>query len=244
MRVLVLIFGAAILADGLIMFTVSNFGLGVVLTVLLGAALTAWGIFFNNVNLAHGPLKWLRNFGLAGLGCVLALSIFLAVYGNFDSAARDLDAIIVLGAAVHGETPSLALSRRLDRAAELHREIPSALIVVSGGNGLQEDISEAEAMRRYLIEKGIPNDKIIIEDRSFNTAENFRYSGELLDSRLSPGYRAAYITNDFHIYRAGLVAKREGLGKLAHFHAATDWFIWPQSYLRECLAVVKTWILG
>lgn len=244
MRLFVIIVGAAILIDGLLMSTVSNFGLGVVLTILLGALLTAYGVFFHRVNRAHGPLIWLRNLGLFGLGCATAMSTFLAVYGNMDSRAADVDAVIVLGAAVHGERPSLVLNRRMERAAEFHAQNPDAFIVVSGGKGMQEDISEAEAMRRYLVKKGVAEDKIIVEDNSFSTRENFRNSKKLLDERLGDGYRVAYITSEFHIYRAGLVAKSEGFEKPAHFHVATDWPIWPQNYLRECLAVVKTWIFG
>ena len=244
MRLFVIIVGAAILIDGLSMAVLSTFGLGVALTLLLGALLTAYGIFFRQVNQAHGPLIWLRNLGFFGLGCAVAMSAFLTVYGVMDSKAADVDAVIVLGASVRGKTPSLALVRRMERAVKLHSENPDALIVVSGGKGVYEDISEAEAMREYLVKNGVAEDKIIMEDNSFSTRENFRNSKKLLDERLGGGYRAAYITNEFHVYRAGLIAKREGFEKPAHFHASTDWFIWPQSYLRECLAVVKTWIFG
>lgn len=244
MRYAVLLVGAVILADGLIVAIGSNFNLGMMLTVILGALILAYGVFFGAVNAAHGPLKWLRNLGLAGLGCLLAMSVFLAAYGHIDSKSPDVDAAIVLGAAVHGDAPSLTLTRRLERAAEFHSENPNALIVVTGGKGAQEDISEAEAMRSYLISHGVAADKIILEDRAVSTRENFRFSKALLDERLGEDYRAAVITNDFHIYRAGLLAKSEGFEKIAHLHSRTEWYTWPQNYIRESLAVVKTWIFG
>ncbi len=244
MKAAVTAVGALLLLDGLIVAAVSNLNLGVLLSLALGAAVLAYGIFFRRVNGAHGPLKWLRNLCFFGLGCVLALSVFLAVYGSMDSGTEDVDAVIVLGAAVHGDVPSKTLARRLDRAVKFHAENPEALIAVSGGRGAQEDISEAEAMRVYLIRKGVPEDKIIMEDRSVNTRENFRFSKEIIDERLGEGCRTAYITNDFHIYRAGLTAENEGLGRPAHYHAYTEWYTLPQNYLRECLAVVKTWIFG
>ncbi len=244
MKAAVTAIGAVLLLDGLAVAAVSNLNLGVLLSLALGAAVLAYGIFFRRVNGARGPIKWLRNLCFFGLGCVLALSVFLAVYGGIDSGTGDVDAVIVLGAAVHGDVPSKTLARRLDRALKFHAENPEALIVVSGGQGVQEDISEAEAMRRYLADRGVPDSLIVTEDRSVNTRENFRFSKKILDERLGENYRTAYITSDFHIYRAGLTAKNEGLGRPAHCHANTEWYTLPQNYLRECLAVVKTWIFG
>lgn len=244
MRTAVIIAGAALLADGLIVALRSNFSLGMLLTVLLGAVVLAYGIFFDKVNRARGPLKWLRNLCFVGLGCFVVLAGFLACYGNIDSKAEKADALIVLGAAVHGERPSLHLARRLDRAAEYHFENPEALIVVTGGQGFQENITEALAMKRYLLARGVAEDKIIMEEQAASTRENFRFSKEILDTILGEGYSMAYVTNDFHVYRAGLVARSEGFEEVYHLHAYTEWYTWTQNYLRESLAVVKTWIFG
>ena len=244
MKYAVIIAGAALLGDGLVLSIRSNYSLGIILTILLGAAVLAYGILFEKINRAHGPLKWLRNAAFAGLGCFVVLSGFLACYGNIDSGDEKVDALIVLGAGVHGEKPSLHLARRLDRTAEYHFENPETLIVVSGGQGFQETITEALAMKRYLLAKGVSEDRIIMEDRAASTRENFRFSKEILDGLLDEGYTSAYITNDFHVYRAGLVARSEGFENIAHYHAYTEWYAWPQNYLRESLAVVKTWIFG
>ena len=244
MRYAVLIAGAALLADGMIMALGSNYSLGIILTVLLGALVLVYGILFEKINRARGPVKWLRNAAFVGLGCFVVLAGFLACYGNIDSDDKSVDALIVLGAGVHGDVPSLHLARRLDRAAEYHFENPETLIVVSGGQGFQENITEALAMKRYLLAKGVAEDRIVMEDQAASTRENFRFSKEILDGLLGEGYTSAYITNDFHVYRAGLVARSEGFESIVHYHARTEWYAWPQNYLRESLAVVKTWVLG
>ena len=244
MRTAVLVAGSALLVDGLIVALRSNFSLGILLTILLGAAVLAYGIFFDKINKSHGPLKWLRNLCFAGLGCFVAMSVFLACYGNIDSKPEKVDALIVLGAGVHGERPSLHLARRLDRAAEYYFENTDILIVVTGGQGFQESITEALAMKRYLLARGVAEDKIIMEEQAASTRENFRFSKEILDGLLGEGYSVAYVTNDFHVYRAGLVARSEGFKDVYRLHAYTEWYTWPQNYLRESLAVVKTWIFG
>lgn len=244
MRAAVLIAGSALLVDGLMVAMRSNFSLGILLTILLGALVLAYGIFFDKVNRSRGPLKWLRNLCFAGLGCVVVMSGFLACYGNIDSSPEKVDALIVLGAGVHGERPSRHLARRLDRAAEYYFENTDTMIVVTGGQGFQEDITEALAMKRYLLAKGVAEDKIIMEEKAASTRENFRFSKEILDGLLGESYSVAYVTNDFHVYRAGLVARDEGFKEVYRLHAYTEWYTWPQNYLRESLAVVKTWILG
>ena len=244
MKTAVRIAGSVLLVDGLIVAVRSNFSLGILLTILLGALVLAYGIFFDKVNCARGPLKWLRNLCFAGLGCFVVMAGFLACYGNIDSRPEKVDALIVLGAGVHGERPSLHLARRLDRAAEYYFENADTMIVVTGGQGFQEDITEALAMKRYLLAKGVAEDKIIMEEQAASTRENFRFSKEILDGLLGESYSVAYVTNDFHVYRAGLVARDEGFKEVYRLHAYTEWYTWPQNYLRESLAVVKTWILG
>ena len=107
----------------------------------------------------------------------------------------------MLGAAVHGRELSNTLAGRLAVAVTYHERSPSSLIVVSGGQGPQEEIPEAVAMRQYLLDHGVPDDHIIVEDRSTSTEENFRNSRLLLDERLTPGYSVAFVTDEFR--RAG-----------------------------------------
>jgi uncharacterized SAM-binding protein YcdF (DUF218 family) len=149
----------------------------------------------------------------------------------------------VLGAGIRGERVTHMLSYRLDKAAQYSENNPQAIIVVSGGQGPQEDITEALAMERYLIDKGIPKEKIIKEEVSTSTYENLLFSKELLDVLFEEPYETVVITNDFHIYRATKIAEKIGL-TASRYHAKIDWYSIPRNYSRECIAIFKFWILG
>ena len=154
-----------------------------------------------------------------------------------------MDAVIVLGAGVNGETPSAALWSRI-RAAEDYLEIhPDVPVVLSGGQGAGEAISEAEAMRRALWkEDGAENARLLLEERSTNTAENFRFSKALLEERgLDTGTATiAVVTNDFHCFRAHMIARRQGLKTIDVPAELPWWWLTANYYLREAFAVVKT----
>ena len=120
------------------------------------------------------------------------------------------DVLIVLGCAVRGERVSLTLKLRLDAALEYLEHSPNTAVIVSGGKGDGENISEAEAMKRYLVSHGVDEGRIITEDKSTSTWENFKFSKEILDERF-PGASAAFVTTNFHVYRAGRVAIMNGI---------------------------------
>lgn len=124
-------------------------------------------------------------------------------------------AVIVLGCQVRGEEPSEMLKSRMNAAMEVYEKSPEALIIACGGKGKGEDISEAEAMRRYFTEKGIPEERIAVEDKSTSTEENIAYAAEILKEQgISDGI--VIVTNEFHQYRAFVFAKRRGITAGAH----------------------------
>lgn len=171
------------------------------------------------------------------------MSCFIAVNGISNRGDFSEDALIVLGCGLHGSTPSANLKDRLDTAVKYYASNPSAVIVVSGGQGPQEDIPEAKAMYDYLVKYGVPEDNIYMEDKSSSTDENFRFSKKILDDVLGDDYSTAFITNDFHIYRAGCIAKLNGLNP-SGYGAHTEVFSIFPNYLRESVAVVKLWVTG
>ena len=116
------------------------------------------------------------------------------------------------------------------------------VIIVCGGQGPQEDITEALAMERYLVKKGIPQSKIIKEEESTSTHENFPFARNVLAPHFPQGFSAVLITNDFHIYRASKFAGYAGIPANL-LGAPTVWYTIPVSYLREMLAVVKIWVM-
>ncbi|MBQ7100202.1 MAG: YdcF family protein, partial [Clostridia bacterium] len=150
--------------------------------------------------------------------------------------------IIVLGSGIRGELLTQGLKNRLDAAVECYEENEDLLIVVSGGQGPQEDITEALAMERYLLARGVPQESIIKEEQATSTYENFIYSKKILDEKLGDGYTAAFVSNEYHIYRASSLARIAGFDTVTHTHSSTMWYTLVPSTLRETLAVVKLWV--
>lgn len=245
-KIIIAVSGALLLADGLVVTLTGNLNLGVILTALTGAAVLCYGIFFEKVN-RPGPLRWLRNAGFAAVLFIVGMAVFLGSYGSADNVTYDEDVVIVLGAGVHGDVPSRHLVQRLEKALLYHEKNPDALILVSGGQGAQESVTEAFAMSEYLIRRGVPKDKIIMEEAAASTYENFKFSLNIINknygARFGGEYKAAFITNDFHVYRAEKLAEKAGFKNITHMHANIDFYTYPQNYIRETLAVLKLWIL-
>jgi uncharacterized SAM-binding protein YcdF (DUF218 family) len=235
--------GAVFVVLGILYNLKSNFTVGTVFSYLLGLILLAYGIFHKT--LSRKIPNWIKYIAVFGYIFVLTFTASLYICGNNDNVDYKEDAIIVLGAGIKGEKIGTNLQKRLDTVIGYHHKNPDAVIVVSGGQGPYEDISEALAMERYLVANGIPQDKIIKEDRSTSTQENFEFSKKLLDLRFGEeNYKAAYVTNGYHVYRAGVVAENAGLDGITHIHAETPWYTAVPNGLREVLAVMKTWLVG
>lgn len=177
----------------------------------------------------------------------LGLGIFALTYGRQDTATFYEDVAIVLGAGMRGEEVPPVLQSRLDMAVEYHFRNPSALIIVSGGQGPGDIVTEASAMARYLKENGVPTDLIVQEDRSHSTYQNMRRSKEILDEifpHLPYGPQVTVITNDFHIYRAVRFTEIVGLQNATSFHGGTPLIALPGALVREVAAIVKMWLIG
>lgn len=236
-KIIFAVLGAAILINGIALFFVSNVNLGSFLTVGFGAVILLIALIFKKLG------KWLKALLITGISIAIVFSSFLIIYGKSDNVIFNEDAVIVLGAAVHGKTPSLTLKRRLDTAVKYHKQNPDAVIIVSGGQGVQEDITEAEAMRNYLIKNDVEADKIIKEEAATSTFENFAFSKKILDNKFGDEYTTVFITNEYHILRAGLCASRAGILNTTHLHSNTSLSYLVSGVLRECLAVIKYVIL-
>ena len=244
LQIFFIILGLFVLANGIYASTVCNMNAGLIVNILLGIITLAYGVFYKFF-VKHLP-KWIIGVYYFGMTLISIVIPVMFISGGTDTVTYNEDAIIVLGAAVHGEEISGALQKRLDVAIEYYQKNPEIIIVVTGGQGPQEDITEALAMERYLISNGIPKEKIIKEEQATSTYENFKFSKILLDKHFSdlgkPDYKLAYITDDYHIYRAGQLAKIAGLEDMTHCHSNTHKSIILPSGLRECMAIIKLWI--
>ncbi len=236
-KIILAVLGTVLILNAFFLFFVSNLNLGLFLCLGLGVSILTFAILPDKT-LKKTP-KFLRIIFIFGICFAVAFSSFLIVFGSFDNTDFNEDAVVVLGAGIHGTTPSLSLKRRLDKAAEYHEKNPDALIVVSGGRGPPEDITEAEAMETYLLKKGVSREKIIRENKADSTYNNFKLSKAILDNRLGENYKTVFITNEYHTPRALLCAKQTGFENITHFHSSTTPSYLIAGATRECLAVIK-----
>ena len=185
--------------------------------------------------------------GLAvGLSCLISIEMLLVRHGESDNSALPADAVIVLGAGVNGETPSAALWSRIQAASAYLEGHPDVPVVLSGGQGPGEAITEAEAMRRALWSQDEAfNSRLILEENSTSTAENCRYSKAILEETGLDTETAviAVVTNDFHCFRAHMIAQKQGLQIIDVPAELPWWWLTANYYLREAFAVVKTALL-
>ena len=208
------------------------------------------GGFFGLLALLTGRHLWhlIPRGLLIALGCILAVGVlFLAmvearIIGGFGAEGEPgLPYIIVLGAQVHEDGPSVVLEYRLDKAAEYLKSNPETVCIVSGGQGVNEPFSEAQGMKDYLIKKGIGEERILMEDQSLNTVQNIRNSMALLPEGTA---KAGIVTNNFHVCRAVSIARRQGLSDAVGIAASSTLTYLPHNMLREFFGIIKDTLTG
>lgn len=174
----------------------------------------------------------------AGWICLILVEIriFSAMFSRHE---RKVDCIIVLGAQVKGKKITDSLKRRLDKAVVYLKKYPDTRVIVSGGQGPGEEISEADAMAEYLITSGISRERIVREDRSTSTRGNFRYSKKYTEPEKE---KIGIVTNGFHMYRALLIAGQEGYRNTYKIPASSNPVFQLNYLMREFFAVVHVWI--
>ncbi|MFH8408442.1 YdcF family protein [Streptomyces sp. NPDC018019] len=167
------------------------------------------------------------------------------LYGRL-RVRRDADFVVVLGSGLIGGTrvPPL-LAGRLERARAVYerqaRRGRPPLLLASGGQGPDEQLPEARAMAAYLVERGFPEDRVLCEEESRTTEENLAFSKRIMD-RTVPDHRCVIVTNNYHVLRAAILARRAGLnGQVVG--APTAAYFWPSATLREFAAVFLSYKL-
>ena len=148
--------------------------------------------------------------GVVLLGLVVWGSSLLAVYlfGMRDEA-RPSDAIVVLGAAQYQGKPSPVLKARLDHAIDLYLDSVAPTLIVTGGFGVGDTISEAEVGRRYAIRSGVPHGRILVERAGISTEQSMRTVARLMETRNMSS--AVMVSDPFHMLRLRIVARRYGI---------------------------------
>lgn len=174
--------------------------------------------------------------------CVFLIAITVTELVIITDRSRDshpdAEYVIVLGAGVNGTEPSLALWLRLEAALEYAERYPEAKLVVSGGRGDGEDITEAECMAKWLIKHGVTAERIILEEKAASTLENIEYSKELILTD-NPGFsgKICIITSGYHVFRARMMAEDMGLNIYAYPADSGLPLLTVNYYFREAFAV-------
>ena len=191
--------------------------------------------------------RWIRVLLVlvaAGVLCFAAL-FGAVIYGSYDHIQGEPQVMVILGCQVKNDGPSQLLRDRLDEALSYLADHPDLTVVVSGGQGPDEPSTEARAMADYLMEEGVEEDQILLEDQSHNTVQNFRYTAQLLEEQ---GYdlentQVLVVSNGFHLARARMLAERTGFEEVSTLAAPSSHL--PsrlKMYIREPLALAKSFL--
>lgn len=165
---------------------------------------------------------------LTYLFLIIALYTLASFLNAINLGKRKLDYIVVLGAGLMGEEVTPLLASRLNKGIALLKKHPNSQLIVSGGQGADEVVSEAQAMANYAMRQGVPQESIILENRSRNTYENIAFSYELMRENSS----FALVTNYYHVFRALLLAKGQGI-KCIGYGAKTKFYFSLNAFIRE-----------
>ena len=171
-------------------------------------------------------------FSLSFLAFMLYTLFLMIIPGK-----RDFDYVIIHGAGLlEGGRVSKLLADRLDKAISVYQKDPTPPVLIpSGGKGSDEQLSEAEAMGTYLLDKGIPEEMIIKEDQSKTTLENLKNSKAIIDAQPGPKY-TALVTSNYHVYRALRYCRKIGL-KCTGIGSHVAFYYWPSALIREFIAI-------
>ncbi|MFJ8518444.1 YdcF family protein [Lysinibacillus xylanilyticus] len=188
--------------------------------------------------------KWVMRLGVILLAICIVIFIWLGEeikQGVQPAANGTATYIIVLGAKVKpGGIPSLSLKNRLEEAVKYLNKYPHVKVIVSGGQGADEEQTEASVMFKYLQDKGIDTNRILVEEQSTSTYENLQFSKELLPKGTK---KITILSNDFHLKRAKYLAESLGF-EVDVVAAKTPKSVEIQLKLRERAALLKTYIIG
>ena len=174
---------------------------------------------------------------------VLGLTIFIICQGCilthfFSMGTNNVDYIIVLGAQMRDWGPSVVYKYRLDAAIDYLNNNPNTIVVVTGGQGSNESISEGEGGKIYLVDHGISEERIVVEDRSVDTKQNIENALALIDG-YDDSLKIAIVTNNFHLFRGTYIAQRLTNAKISGIAAYTEYQFLPNNMVRETFGILK-----
>lgn len=212
--------------------------------LFLGAGSLVFSFLLKKRIWAEQVPLWFRRifYIIVCVGALIFLLVEICIISSFSVKGRPgLDYLVVLGAQMKTNGPSRALRYRLDEAIRYLEENADTLVVVSGGQGSDEPVSEAQGMFDYLVQNGISPERILKEDRSTNTVQNLVYSSEMMDKEI---HSVGVVSNNFHVFRAVQIARSAGYQDVCGIAARGEPFLQCNNMLREFFGVVKDFLAG
>ena len=204
------------------------------LAIALSLALT---FFFPHFIVLRKMLSLTNGLLIYGSYLYVTYIIYGFVYNTFP-VIKHPDYIIILGSGLIGDKVPPLLAQRLEKGKMMYEKFNnSPKIVVSGGQGVDEPITEAEAMAQYLRQVSIPQEDIIIEQQSINTLENLQFSKTILDEKSKENYYCLVVTNSFHSLRAGIYMRKLGI-KGRSIGSRTALYFLPSAWIRETFGLI------
>lgn len=234
-----------VILDSLLLLSYGNRGLGSLIVYAFTIVICLITFFNSLVDsvIAKSKFKAVWYAAIGGLLLVVSLFAFLLVAGHVNNPKGSEKVVIVLGAALSGDKPSPILAKRLDKTVDYLADNKECIVIASGGQGPDEVVSEALAMKNYMLEKGVDSNKIYIEDKSTTTEENLRYSLEIMkELGFDEATPVVIVTNDFHCFRSGRYAEAEGYKNVRTLATNTPAILWLPNYIREIMALGKYYI--
>ncbi len=216
------------------------FGLKVILTT--GILLLTHGLIRRYSGIYIGStVEKLVNIGIIIIIISFIMIESMIITGAYVNDTKDIDYFLILGAGIIDDRPSLELKYRLDTVVNFTKESNyNQKVILCGGRGKDEKFSEAYVMEKYLIDHGFNKEMILKEEKSRSTYENIKYAKEIIevvDSR--DNIKVAISSNDFHLFRAKLIASRLGF-EATGLPAKTPLYIIPNHHVREYFAIIKS----
>lgn len=233
MQILLLVLGAVILAVYVLPIFDGVFNFGNAVGMLFGAGIALCGYFWNKIPFV--PQKYIAF--LISLLIFIMIFAFSGILSFGRDSAQNGDVLIVLGCRVKGDVPSLALEKRVDACFCFMMNNPKSIAILSGGQGPDENLSEALCMKNMLVYRGIPSERLITEDKSVSTYQNILFSKQLMEQKDIDG-KVVICTSEYHQFRARKLCKKLGV-EAQHISSATKKSLLPTFLLRESFAVIK-----
>lgn len=242
-----LIFGVYILIIGLfinakIVMKKERRSLSNMLTLILAIGLICY-IILDNIFVNNGisVFDFVYFIALYILIDVISFLVSMLIY-QFNRPKFNQDFIIVLGSRLMGDKVPPLLASRIDKAIEFYEKQAKVTtppkIIFSGGQGSDEDIAEGLGMQRYAISKGVPVSDTIVEDKSTTTLENMKFSKAIMDKLKPNSYNSVFVTNNYHLFRAGIYARISGLKSNGIGSKTAKYFV-PNALIREYIAIAS-----